>query len=98
MTIRGAESAPPPCCATVPAAHEKSNANAATLPSERIFSFMATPWATVSHFDRRTATRRALYSSPVRFLEAPLEITPGRRRAARLVAAGADALQLFLFP
>ena len=29
---------------------------------------------------------------------APLEISPGRRRAARLVALGADLLQIFLFP
>ena len=32
------------------------------------------------------------------FFSPPAEITPARRRAARLVAVGADALQLFLFP
>ena len=32
------------------------------------------------------------------FFAPPAEITPARRRAARLIAVGADALQLFLFP
>jgi hypothetical protein len=32
------------------------------------------------------------------FFAPPAEITPARRRAARLVAAGADALQLVFFP